>query len=462
MDGHDTAGFNPRFWIALFVGLEFLSPGLLFLPGTQAIRPLIRAIPYVSSLGMLSICARLPAPSHPLPGRTPLLFALLVLFLGLIHPATHVVTGLAQCTLQLCIAAPAFWADRLLTTAKNFRFLIWSMFLANGASAALGVLQVYYPQAFMPPEFSAAGLALHPQLLEDLSYRGAHGERIIRPPGLSDLPGGAATTGTVAGFLGIALAVQAHQPVKRRVLCIVLAGMGVLAVYLTQVRSLMVMMIVALVILCGLSAWRGRVAQAGRVAGLAGALVVGAFLWAVTIGGEAIAGRFLGIVEEGPLESFRRNRGQFVEYTFRQELGQYPLGAGVGRWGMMSIYFRKYDSIDYQSLYAEIQATGWLFDGGVPMLLCYGTAIGLALLNCYRFTVRTKAEEQGDEAAIAFALGLLIVGQSFAGPTFNTTMGIQFWILMAGLHGAALTRAYPKPQPRRVTAVLAQLGASQR
>lgn len=432
--------FDPHWWIAVFVGIQFLSSGLLFLPGTQALRPIIRALPYLSSLGMFAVCSRLPAPPRPFPAATFLVLSLGLLFLELAHPTTHAMTGLAQLGLQLCIAAPAFWADRLVRGTPTFRFLILCVLWANGVSAVLGVLQVYYPERFMPPEFSALGLAANPELLEAMSYQGAGGQRIIRPPGLSDLPGGAAASGTIAGFLGIALAVQPGWRARQRLLFLVVAGFGVLVVYLTQVRSLLMMMVAALAVLGVLLSWRGRVGQAVRIGALGGGLVVGAFVWAVAIGGTAVAERFLDIVDQGPLESYRENRGHFVRYTFDEILMQYPLGAGVGRWGMMTVYFGKYNDPDFRALHAEIQPTGWLYDGGVPLLLLYAAAIGWSLFHCYQLTTRA---DLADPAALVFALGTLFVGQSFAGPVFNTTLGIQFWLLMAGLHGAA----WP-PRPR--------------
>src|SRR5687767_7253534 len=40
-------------WVEWFVCAQFLWGALLFIPGAQAYRPIIRALPYASSMGML-------------------------------------------------------------------------------------------------------------------------------------------------------------------------------------------------------------------------------------------------------------------------------------------------------------------------------------------------------------------------------------------------------------------------
>ena len=53
-------------------------------------------------------------------------------------------------------------------------------------------------------------------------------------------------------------------------------------------------------------------------------------------------------------------------------LYEYPLGAGLGRWGMAAGYF---GTAGAPGLWAEIQITGWMIDGGVIMIVVYGGAI---------------------------------------------------------------------------------------
>jgi hypothetical protein len=58
-----------------------------------------------------------------------------------------------------------------------------------------------------------------------------------------------------------------------------------------------------------------------------------------------------------------------LKITFRKLLFEYPLGCGVGRWGMMTYYFGRFDANPNPAVFVEIQPTGWLFDGGIPLLL---------------------------------------------------------------------------------------------
>ena len=51
-----TAETLPRWgWLEVFVLIQYLSTALLFLPGAQSYRFAIRALPYLSSLGLLAL-----------------------------------------------------------------------------------------------------------------------------------------------------------------------------------------------------------------------------------------------------------------------------------------------------------------------------------------------------------------------------------------------------------------------
>ena len=93
------------------------------------------------------------------------------------------------------------------------------------------------------------------------------------------------------------------------------------------------------------------------------------FSMAVQVGGEKVSSRYLDLAETGLLESYLKNRGHFLDYTFNHVLWEYPFGAGSGRWGMMNNYFGRGSHIS--SLWAEIQLTGWLYDG--VFQCCYFT-----------------------------------------------------------------------------------------
>jgi hypothetical protein len=419
--------------LTVVVCLFFLSPALLFLPGAQPYRSLIRAIPYVSSLGMIFWFVG----SRRL-GPIPLEFALVGLALGvmlvnLLRPESHTGAGLAQCVFQLSIAAPVFWAGNLVTTQKQLGRLLGLIFLISAASVLTGLLQVYDPQTFMP-KFTSLGLAVNPHLVSSLTYLGANGQRIIRPPGLSDVPGGAAAAGATTAILGCLLGAQQGQGATKRLLCFSVAGLGALILFLTQVRSLLLMTVLAIAMMCFLLFRWKRLVQGGLLAAAAGVLVVLAFSLAVGIGGNSVARRFLGLAENGLIASYQQNRGMFLEYTLDQLLSTYPLGAGVGRWGVTQLGFGD-DSVS--PLYAEIQITGWLYDGGLPLILLYGGAVLAALTFAYGVAVDKASLSLGYYAGMIFCLDILVAGQAMAGPTFNTQLGLQFWLLAGALRQTA-------------------------
>jgi hypothetical protein len=183
---------------------------------------------------------------------------------------------------------------------------------------------------------------------------------------------------------------------------------------------------------------QGRVVKGGWIAALAAGLVVGSFIWAVTLGGDALTERFQSIVDEGVVQTYQQNRGSFLAYTFRELVPQYPFGAGIGRWGMMSLYFGDVDNWQFPSLYAEIQLTGWLFDGGILLWVVYGGALVAALRNSYRVAI--DADHPLHElAGMVFSVQVLMTGLCFTGPAFNTQLGILFWLLTAILFAGQRT-----------------------
>ena len=51
------------------------------------------------------------------------------------------------------------------------------------------------------------------------------------------------------------------------------------------------------------------------------------------------------MLEIGVVQSYQENRGIFLTYTLQELLYEYPFGAGIGRWGMMSAYFGEPDEL---------------------------------------------------------------------------------------------------------------------
>jgi len=169
--------------------------------------------------------------------------------------------------------------------------------------------------------------------------------------------------------------------------------------------------------------------------------VVASFTWAVAVGGDSVVERFQSILDVGVVQSYQENRGMFLSYTLSELVYEYPFGAGLGRWGMMSAYFGDPANWEFPALWAEIQLTGWLYDGGVLLWSCYTGAIATATLYTYRIAGSTEGE-LSELATMVLSVQVLVIGLCFTGPVFNTQMGIVFWLLSASVYGAERTALY--------------------
>jgi hypothetical protein len=426
--------------LEMFVVAQVFWGVLLFVPGSQGFRTYVRAFPYVISLIALLACARTGGTDTSAPVGRWIIGAVALLIVNLVHPESWLTAGIAQVVFQVAIAAPIFWCARVWVTEARMERLLWLIFGANFISAGLGLLQVYYPQTFLPPEFSSLALRLNPEFINQLTYAGAGDRTIVRPPGLSDLPGGAAISGTVAAILGFSFANRPNQRQRLRAFYFASVVVGITVVYLTQVRSMLLMIFGCMLAMALIRLRQGRVVQSGWLAASAGILVFGSFLWAVTVGGDIIQERFWSLIDSGVMTTYQENRGFMLDYTVRELPTRYPFGAGLGRWGMMSVYFDEPGNWQNPPLYAEIQPTGWIFDGGVLMWLAYGGALLVAMRHSYRLAIGSFGI-LSDFATMIFLVQLMIAGLCLTGPVFNTQVGIMFWLATAMLYGCQRTLA---------------------
>ena len=419
-----------------FIAMQLLWGVFLFIPGAQAIRTVVRAIPYLVSGGAIIYYFR-HATGQKLPSSTNwLTLSFLLLLLNLLHETAHLFAGLAQVVFQACIAAPVFWMPRSVRTEAHIRRLIWIVFASSAVGSVLGILQVYFPERFLPPEFSVLARSLNPEMVHAMSYIGADGREIVRPPGLSDMPGGAAVAGMMTMILGLSLGLGRGERWIVRVACLAAAVAGMTALYLTHVRSLTLVAAASVGVFAFMRLRQGRTVEGGVTLGVGVALLVGSYVWALAVGGDAVSDRFSGLANDGVLRVFQDQRGGFIRYTLSELLYEFPLGAGLGRWGMMHVYFG--DPTLWQSppIHVEVQLTGWLLDGGVPLWLLYGGALLLALYYSYRAAVRALSPVMQDLATIVLCLQLTIACLCLTGPVFNTQLGILFWAMTGALFGA--------------------------
>ena len=358
----------------VFILIQFLSPALLMFPGMQVLRMPIRVLPYAFSIFVFMVLFQRrgssPVPRAQAPGSGWMVLVLALLCVNLFHPTTILKSGLAQLAFQLTILGPVFWVMFVPVTTRRLNRILWLCLICNGLSALVGALQVYMPLVFLPSEFSSN---LSQSYLGSLSFEGAHGRLVVRPPGLSDVPGGAARGAVFSSFLALFFATEKRQGLIWRILLVVVLLVSFFTLYLTQVRSKFLILVGAAAVLAFLRIRRGEGMKGLGVVLLVVASVTLSFSMAVQVGGEEVSSRYMDMADTGIIESYRKNRGIFLGYTFNHVVWDYPLGAGAGRWGMMNSYFGRGNHVP--SLWAEIQLTGWIYDGGIPMLVLYVGAL---------------------------------------------------------------------------------------
>jgi hypothetical protein len=264
--------------------------------------------------------------------------ALVIVAVLFFHPTTNsLLSGIVQALLYFAILAPLFWVPRLQIDLAVFRRIVVILWGFHTLSAGLGVVQTYLPGQFQPTLSSVIG-SQDVGYIESLRVTTARGERGFRPMGLTDIPGGAATSGFFAVLLGIGLLVTGGGWLLK-LACVTSMMLGMTSIYLSQVRSVLVLVTVATLAFAVMLVWRGRLARLGVLATSGAAVIVGSFTLAVALGGESVTSRFNTLFEGSAAEVYQSNRGRFLTQTIDKLLPRYPLGAGMGRWGMANTYF---------------------------------------------------------------------------------------------------------------------------
>lgn len=432
-EGDGTPGSSR--WLTGFTLLHLTFQLLLLVPALSSIRVVLRMGAFGASAALLVLIPSKRVWRTPLRALALCIFALVAL--EFFHPErSGVLAAFAAVMLNLAILAPIFWMPRTGTNASNLQLLITILWLFYTLSAVLGVLQAYFPGRFQPPLSAVLAANSHNQLAA-LEIQLASGERVFRPMGLSDRPGGAAFGGLYAVLLGTGMLLSAKPPFRgARLLAVGSMIAGMMCLYLCQVRSLVVMAGVCELTLFALLLFTGRISRLVGLLGAVGAVVPGAFALAFAIGGRAMTDRLTTLVQGDPGTVYYANRGRFLEATLNQYLPRYPLGAGLGRWGMVHSYFG--NATD--GLWVEIQWTAWVFDGGFPLVLLYAGAIFVASWGCLKVALRRIGRVDPSlslwgAVIVAYNVGALAV--CFNYPLFEGTGGVEFWLLNMALLCAA-------------------------
>jgi hypothetical protein len=420
----------------VFVISQTALPALLYLPGTQPFRLAIRFSAFAISLAAFAWYQIESSTQAPRSSAQPWVAAIMSLLgVMLFHPETGSFSGgLAHMAVYFAVLAPLFWAPEFVKSPEQLARILWILLLCSGANAIVGVLQVYDPARWLPAEFSRV-MTSSVTGLGAVTYTGPNGERIIRPPGLFDTPGAVAGPAMFAALLGLVFAVSAI-PMWKRAVSLIVAGAGLAAIYLSQVRVSLVATMVMIAVYAAMAFRQGRGSRASQFALLAGGIVFGSLSAAVTLGGTAISERVYSLFASDPLSVYQGARGTQLSFTFFELLFQYPIGAGLGRWGMASLYFGSANP-NSPPIWAEIQFTGWMIDGGILMVAVYLGALAAVTVSQYRLALHLQYPRLAVCAAVILAAGLGPAITILSFTPFVAQIGIQYWFLAGALHGVA-------------------------
>ncbi|MEH1843480.1 MAG: hypothetical protein V7L25_00290 [Nostoc sp.] len=420
-------------WAHTFILLQFGLQILLLFPEIGVLRIPIRIASFALSLFLL---VRLRQKGFQYPATNAAIVVLGIMLLQLcLHPYINSMTaGVAQCAMYLAILSPLFWARSLKITQIGFQTLMFLMWGIHTLSASFGVLQIYFPGKFQPSlsttiQNSAFGG-------DNLLITLANGEQVYRPMGLTDMPGGAATAGFYALVFGVAIALKYKNPILR-IVGLGSAAIGLFCIYLTQVRSVLVFAAISMVFFAVVLMRTGQIARLTAMVSGVTALFAATFWWAIAIGGNSTLQRFSSLFTASPDEVYHQNRGIFLQSTIETLLPQYPLGAGLGRWGIINSYFGDNTDLISQPIWVEIQWTGWLLDGGVPLVFAYVAALYFACQTGWKIATNRKLGDFALWGGLIFAYDIGAVAITFNYPLFMSQSGMEFWLLNTVLFVAA-------------------------
>jgi len=423
-------------WLELTVLAQTVLPALLFVPGLSSVRIVTRVGVYAVSLvawgAILAAGRRAPGEGHP--AAPWLLAASIWLVLSLANPGLNSpASGLAQIAVNVAIMAPAFWGARALVSRRQVGRIMAILLLCNSASALVGIGQVLRPERFNPPEIRLNG----EDTVEGQSMEGADGRMIMRPCGLTDSPGiGASSAGLMAALLGVGWTLRPIATWKR-LASLGMALAGLIVLYFSQIRVMLLILVGSLAVLMILLAVQREFRKLTLMALACALIFTGSLAWVARVGGQGALHRFSELLEDDPSKVYGDNRGNFLNHTLLVDIPDYPLGAGLGRWGQMHAYFGdKTISREHGAKWAEIQLTGWAFDGGIPLIVLYLAALGFAMYDLARIALKGRDREVAYWAAVVFALDLGIIVSTLGVPTFVMPLGLQFWALSAAISAA--------------------------
>ena len=425
-------------WLEVIVVSQTALPAMMFVPALLPYRTITRMLAFLLPLAAWAIYAargRRVAGGKIYPPTPCLAVAVAWLVISIANPWVNTLTS-AACSVVITTAVlcPVFWAPAAVTDKRQLKRLLMVLLACNAASAIMGIAQVYQPERFRPPRIVL--FEKDADLEGGATIETDDGRKVLRPPGLTDSPGGAAISGLICCAVGLAVALS---PIAwwRRAAGLGIAVVGLAVLFYCQVRSLTITLVLGIALWGVLLAVRGEVKKLATLGLLGAVLAVAAVGWVVRGGGSKALDRFLEMFEDRATTVYYKNRGAFIEYALTEHLPRYPLGAGPGRIGMASAYFgNPLAPRDRIPLYAETQVEFWILDGGLPLLLLYPAALVLAFLGAIRTAIWSRDPEVAYWAGPVFVYMVAMGVGLLSGPTFVGPAGVQFWVLLGTLYGA--------------------------
>jgi hypothetical protein len=345
--------------------------------------------------------------------------ALIIVTLAAFNPLGGVpLSVVAHWAFYLAVIAPLYWIGRLEIPRGTVARVLLMLWAYHTVGSIVGMLQVYFPGQFLP---SVVTVAERQHLMIQLSS----GEWILRPTGLSDAAGGAGVEGVYAALFGSGVVLV--RPFRfARVAGAFSICIGLMCIYLSEVRACLVMLVVCFIVLTALLSISGRGKHATTFALVVGVTAVVGFFLAGGVGGQMMSARLSSLIASDPGTVYYSSRGHMLEGALTEVLPQYPLGAGLGHWGMINAYFGSAE----QEIGAEIQIMGWVLDGGLPLLLVYGAAVVAAILYaCRASQLPDNVDATWASIIAAYSVGALALCFSYA--LFMSTTGLDFWLANA-------------------------------
>jgi len=425
---------RPQPLVQWFVVCLLVCQVTLLVPGIGSARILVRVAAFGMSLLLLAT-VRGRAPRHP--SFTLACLTVMVICIAMVNPmTTNLVAGGAQAALYVAVIAPVFWASRLSPDTRALRQTVTILWGFHTVSAALGILQVYAPGSFQPP-VSSIILAKGPGYINSLMITTAHGVRVFRPMGLTDIPGGASVSGLYAVLFGTGFFLTRRDPWTLGASALSM-GIGIACLSLSQVRSVLVMTGIAVAVVGGVLVWRRDFVRLKMVAAVAAAAAVGGYGVAHSLAGAAVQRRMASLSSAPAGAVYYRERGHFLADAVERLLPEEPLGRGLGHWGMTATYFGGGD--DPHGVWVEIQWAGWIVDGGAPLMILYALAVLVAIWSAFQ-VARSRPPPSAPDlpfwGVIVFAHGIGTFAFTFSFPVFLSQAGLEFWLLNATLLAAA-------------------------